>query len=112
MNDIVWIFSAIIGLLVWLAQKRVEMETKVFEEAVTALLRYHAEANDQELQNDHYKLTNLVRRAAPYISNETTALMVRSTALVDSFFSKEVGLRFSKAMNSVHFGEFSADMDQ
>jgi hypothetical protein len=110
MNNGVWFLSAMAGLLIWLAQKRVEMKMKVFDEAVIALLRYQAEAIDQELQNKHYILTDSVRRSAPYVSNETGVLMVRSTALVDEFFSPEVSSAFTKAMDSVRFGESSDQM--
>lgn len=107
MSGFGWVFSAIMGLLIWLAQKRVETKMRVFEEAVTALLRYQAEATDQKQQNKHYKLTDSVHRLAPYISTETLVLMARSTALVGEFFSPQVSLTYVKAMKSVRFGGWS-----
>ena len=110
MNDWAWLLGAIAGFLVWLAQKRVEMKMKVFDEAVTALLRYQTEATDQNIQNEQYRLTERVQRGIPYLSNETSVLMLRSTALVSEFFSQDVSQSFSEAMNSVHLGRPSPQM--
>jgi hypothetical protein len=40
MQNFVWLFSAVAGFLIWLAQRQIERKMKIFEDAVTALFRY------------------------------------------------------------------------
>jgi hypothetical protein len=111
MQNIVWLFSAAADFLVWLAQKKIEMRMKIFDDAVAALLRYQAEGCNQELQLKHYERTDKTRKkSSPYLTDETSVLMLRSITLVGEFFSQDMGVSFAKALNSIHLNGPNPDI--
>jgi hypothetical protein len=100
MNSFAWLFAALAGFMIWIAQKQVERKMKIFDDAVTALLRYQNEGGNYELQNQHCKVNNL-RARGPYLTDETAQLTGRSIAFVAEFFSHDVASSFAEALKSI-----------
>ncbi|MDR3568740.1 MAG: hypothetical protein P4L43_12000 [Syntrophobacteraceae bacterium] len=109
MNNLIWLFSALAGFMIWVSQKQVERKMKIFDDAVNALIRYQNEGGSYELQNKHYSIDKK-RRTGPYLTDETVLLIERSMALVSEFFSDDVASNFIKLLKSIRLEYSNTDI--
>lgn len=93
--------------IVWKKQKLFELKHRIFSDAVIAISRYQAEANDPGVQSKiesckgiHYETQILL---------ETNILMYRSRLEVKTFYSEEAYKAYDKAIRTrtgLNFGNF------
>jgi len=76
----------------WRPQSRMELLRKAFDEAVSALAMYEADAYDPRLQED--------RRRFIEFRKETGVQMQRARALVQAFFSEQAFIAFCEALDA------------
>jgi hypothetical protein len=115
MNSFTWIFTALftalLGFIIWIAQKHVERKMKICEDAVAALSRYQSEGFNYEFQNEQYKQNKanklLMRKKTPYLTDETILLIERSKALVPKYFSHGVASSYVEALGMISLEEYS-----
>jgi hypothetical protein len=104
MQIFVWLFGALVGFMVWLAQKKVERQTKIYDDAVTALICYQNEGSDYELQAQHFRISKKNRRTGPYLTKETVTLMGRSIALIPEYFQDVADKFIKQGFGSKEYG--------
>lgn len=81
---------------VWRAEKLVELKSKIFDEAISALAKRSADALDRELQSQ--KQTSAEFRMQIKFRPETLDLIERARFQVHAFFLAETATKFHKAL--------------
>ncbi len=101
MKEIFALLTVLIGFLVWLAQRRLEMKIEIFNDAVKALSLFEVDVGNQKnLKDDSYMMGNN-RKFYPFLRDETLALIGQCSGLINAFFSNEVSSAFDRAIYSV-----------